>query len=964
MSTEQPASPATSNSSLAKAYEAKHIEPKWYTFWETRNFFKGNPESQKPAYSIVIPPPNVTGALHMGHALVNTLQDILIRWHRMSGFETLWVPGTDHAGIATQTVVERHLIKTQHKKRSDYSREEFLAHIWKWKEAHEHQIINQLKRLGCSCDWSRQRFTMDEGCNIAVKKVFKLLYDQGLIYRGDYLVNWDPVSQTAIADDEVEYEEKQSFLWHFKYPLQDGSGFVKIATTRPETMLGDTAIAVSPSDKRYSHLVGKMVLLPLMDRAIPIIADRLVDPEFGTGMVKVTPAHDPNDYQMGLTHSLPFINIMTPDGKINENGGRFQGLTMEEARKAVVQAMKDLGYVEKIEPHTNRVGISYRSKAVIEPYMSKQWFVRMGEFGKKLRAAVSSGRVQLIPENWNNTYNHWIDNLRDWCISRQLWWGHRIPIWYSIQDPNTMICYDGDGMPPEVAAAPHEWRQDEDVLDTWFSSALWPFSTLGWPEQTPDLKKFYPNAVLVTGHDILFFWVARMILMGEHVLGEVPFPKTFLHGLIYGKSYWRNNPGGGITYVSEKERHDYEFGKPVPKDVQSKWEKMSKTKGNIIDPLEIIDLYGTDAMRMALCASSPQLREIDLDLRRFEEFKNFANKMWNGARFVFLNLEGDAQQGTTPLTAEEFSQGLDVQSLTLEDQWLLSVLNRTIQSVNEKLGAYAFDQAALEAYGFFWNEFCSYYLEISKPVLFGKAGTITQRKNKQKLLTIALCISIRLIHPMAPFITEELFQLLKDRLEGIQLVDGVDAYTAEALKALQSEACIIAPYPQVISREDMHADIEQTFQMMSQVVYMIRNMRGELKLPPGTTTDIYIVGDKHDANFVKAEINRNIITSLVRTGKIEFLAEEPAIGLKSMGVVDSLQIFIPLPAEFVQQEQSRLTKESEKLSQQIQRLEQQLSNEEFVKNAPGALVEKHKQTLEQNKNELRVIAEKLATFER
>lgn len=962
MSNNKNPAPSPDNSSLSKAYEAKNIEPKWYAFWESNGYFKANPDSQKPAYCIVIPPPNVTGALHMGHALVNTLQDILIRWHRMRGFETLWVPGTDHAGIATQTVVERHLIKTLHKKRSDFPRDEFLQYVWKWKDTHEHQIINQLKRVGCSCDWSRQRFTMDEGCNLAVKKVFKLLFEQSLIYRGDYLVNWDPVSQTAIADDEVEYEERQSFLWHFKYPLKDGSGFVRIATTRPETMLGDTAIAVSPSDKRYTHLIGKTVLLPLADREIPVIADRLVDPEFGTGMVKVTPAHDPNDYQMGLTHSLPFINIMTPEGKINENGGRFQGLTMEEARKAVVEAMKDLGYLEKVEPYMNRVGISYRSKAIIEPYMSKQWFVRMGEFGKKLRAAVSSGKVQLIPENWASTYYHWIDNLRDWCISRQLWWGHRIPIWYSIHDPEKMICYDGEGLPPEVEAAPEEWKQDEDVLDTWFSSALWPFSTLGWPEKTPELQKFYPNSILVTGHDILFFWVARMILMGEHVVGEAPFPKTFLHGLIYGKSYWRNNPGGGITYVSEKERHDYEFGKPVPKDVHSKWEKMSKTKGNIIDPIEIIDLYGTDAMRMALCASSPQLREIDLDLRRFEEFKNFANKIWNGARFVFLNLEGDPQQGTTPLTAEEFSQGLDLEALTLEDHWLLSVLNRTIQSVNDKLGSYAFDQAALEAYGFFWNEFCSYYLEISKPVLFGKIGTLAQRKNKQKLLTITLCISMRLIHPMAPYISEELFHLLKERLTGTQLKDGIDPYTAETLKALQAPACIVAPYPEVICREDMKAEIEQTFNLMSQVVYMIRNIRGELKLPPGTSTDVFIVGSNEESSFMTAKRNQSIISALVKTNKIEFIPKEPSIGLKSMGVVESLKIFIPLPAEFVQQEQSRLTKESEKLALQIQRLEQQLSNEEFVKNAPAALVDKQKLSLEQNKNELKVISEKLMAF--
>ena len=442
-----------------------------------------------------------------------------------------------------------------------------MSHVWGWKEEKQDNILNQLKRIGCSCDWSLLRFTMDEGNNCAVRTMFKKLYDQGLIYRGDYLVNWDPVTQTAIADDEVEYEDRQSFLWHLKYPLKDDSRFVHIATTRPETMLGDTAIAVSPKDFRYANLIGKSVLLPLVNREITIIADHHVDPEFGTGMVKVTPAHDPNDYQMGLTHGLPFINIMTPDGKINENGKEFEGLTIEEARVAVVDAMKKLGFLEKIEPHINRVGISYRSKATIEPYMSKQWFIKMDGFAKKLREAVQDRKTELIPKNWENTYFHWIDHLRDWCISRQLWWGHRIPIWYKKDDPAQMICWGDEGVPPEVQQNPEAWEQDEDVLDTWFSSALWPFSTLGWPEKTPELQKFYPNSVLVTGHDILFFWVARMIFMGEYAMNQVPFPQVFLHGLIYGKSYWRENPGEGIIYLSEKERREYERGKPIPKDV-------------------------------------------------------------------------------------------------------------------------------------------------------------------------------------------------------------------------------------------------------------------------------------------------------------------------------------------------------------------------------------------------------------
>jgi valyl-tRNA synthetase len=946
-------------SELPKAYEAKITDAKWYQFWKNNHYFKADPSSSKPAYCIVIPPPNVTGVLHMGHALVNTLQDILIRWKRMLGFETLWVPGTDHAGIATQTVVERNLMKTHGKKRKDFSREEFLEHVWKWKELSESRILEQLEKLGCSCDWSRLRFTMDEGNNKAVRTMFKKLYDEGLIYRGDYLVNWDPVTQTALADDEVEYEERQSFLWHFKYPLADGSGYIKIATTRPETMLGDTAIAVSPKDERYAHLIGKTVLLPLMNRPIPIIADHHVDPTFGTGMVKITPAHDPNDYRMGLEHQLPFVNIMTPDGKINANGGSFEGLTMEQAREAVIKKMRELNLFEKAEPHLNRVGISYRSKATIEPYMSKQWFVRMSSFASRMHAAVAEGKTKLIPSHWESTYFHWINNLRDWCISRQLWWGHRIPIWYHKDDPNRLICYEGEDLPQEVRQDPDNWIQDPDVLDTWFSSALWPFATLGWPKQTPELHKFYPNSVLVTGHDILFFWVARMIMMGEYAMGEVPFPESFLHGLIYGKSYWRNRPEGGIAYVSEQERLDYDLGKPVPKDVISKWEKMSKSKGNIIDPLEIIDQYGTDAMRMALCASATQARQIDLDRRRFEEFKNFANKVWNGARFVFMNLEGDDLQGTTALTAPEFSKGLDESLLSLEDRWILSVLNRTVKDVNELLGRYAFDQAALEAYDFFWKEFCAYYVEISKPILFGKVGTKEERTNKQKLLVIVLCQAIRLIHPMAPFITEELFHILRNRLEGIEQTQDIDPYTAECIAALQSSACISAPYPKVIRESDLNPQIDQTFALMEQVVYTIRNIRGEMKLTPGVATDVYIVGQAQDPQFQIVKDNLSIISALVRTRRVEAVTDEPNAGFTSTGVHNALKIMLPLPEELLKQEMARLSKEKEKLEVNLEKTRQQLSNPDFVSRAPSQLIEKQKNQMLQLEKEIAEINLKL-----
>jgi len=940
---------------LAKAYEAKSVDSKWYEFWEKQGYFAADPKSTKPAYCIVMPPPNVTGAIHMGHALVNTLQDVLIRWKRMSGFETLWVPGTDHAGIATQTVVERHLMKTVGKKRKDFPREEFLAHVWQWKEEKQDRILNQVKKLGSSCDWSRLRFTMDEGNNRTVRAVFKKLYDAGLIYRGDYLVNWDPVTQTALADDEVEYEERNSFLWHFKYPLKDGSGFAHIATTRPETMLGDTAVAVNPKDSRYAHLIGKTIILPLMNREIPIIADPFVDMTFGTGMVKITPAHDPNDYQLGLNQKLPFINIMTPDGRINQNGGKYAGLSMAEGREAVVNDMKTLGFVEKIEPHVNRVGVSYRSKATIEPYMSKQWFIKMSDFSKKLRTGVEQGKVRLVPQNWENTYFHWVDNLRDWCISRQLWWGHRIPIWYNKHDPDKMICWEGEGMPPEVAAAPDQWSQDDDVLDTWFSSALWPFSTLGWSEKTPELTKFYPNSVLVTGHDILFFWVARMIMMGEYAMGEVPFPDVLLHGLIYGKSYWREQPNGGIAYLSDKERTEYDMGKPVPKDVHSKWEKMSKSKGNVIDPLEIINEYGTDAMRMALCASATQSREIDLDRRRFEEFRNFANKVWNGSRFVFMNLDGDS-----PLTAEEFSTGLDEKLLALEDHWILSSLNRTVKDVNLKLSRYEFDQAALEAYDFFWKEFCAFYLEIAKPVLFGKVGTPNERKNKQKLLAILLSQSMRLIHPMAPFITEELFHLLKERFGAAQLNDKADLYTQESLRAFRSAACIVAPYPQVTREGDINPEIDRTFDGVERVVHAIRNIRGEMKLTPSTATDVFIQGEKDNPLFKILEKNGKIVSALVRTNSLELVEKEPTVGFASTALLEGLKIIIPLPEELVKQEKARLVKERERLVISLDKLKTQLSNTEFVSKAPAQLLEKQRSLLHKTEKEVDEITLKLS----
>lgn len=917
---------------LPKTYESKITDSKWYDFWEKSGFFQADADSKKPPYVIVMPPPNVTGVLHMGHALVNTLQDVLIRWKRMSGYEALWVPGTDHAGIATQAVVERHLIKTEGKRREQFSRDEFIDRVWEWKEKSETTILHQLKQLGASCDWSRLRFTMDEGCNQAVRTLFKKLFDEGLIYRGDYLVNWDPITQTALADDEVEYEEHASHLWFFKYHLVDESGYVQIATTRPETMLGDTAIAVSPRDPRYQHLIGKKVRLPILNREIPIIADHHVDPEFGTGMVKITPAHDPNDYRLGLDHGLDFINILTPDGRINENGGPFRGLSREEARGAIVAEMKELGLLERVEDHLLRVGVSYRSKAVIEPYLSKQWFVKMGSFTSELKSAIVENEVKILPKSWEHTYFHWIDNLRDWCISRQLWWGHRIPVWYRKGHPDTMICHDGPGLPPEVAKEPEMWSQDPDVLDTWFSSALWPESTLGWPEKTKDFEKFYPTDVIVTGHDILFFWVARMLLIGKYVTGQYPFPEVFLHGLIYGKSYWTTNKEGAITYITGSQKKEYDLGKPLPSTMHSKWEKLSKSKGNVIDPLDLIEEYGTDAMRMSLCACANQSPQIDLDRRRFEEFKNFTNKVWNGARFIFMNLEG--------LTSKLLQEGLDLSLLHLEDKWIISSLNKLNRESNQYLEKYAFDQAALSPYEFFWNKFCAFYLEIVKPTLFGKVGSQEEKQNKQKLLVIVLCNMVRLMHPMAPFITEELFQLLKKRFPDLSAT-RCDPYTNTTIEALQAPACMVAPYPKEIVATDINPAIEAQFTLAENIVYKIRNMRAQMKIPPQLSIKITLSGAPL-AIFP-------IVQALIKNDLIE---EVP------FAISESIRISITPPKEFLENERIRLQKEEEKLMENIGRLRETLANPEFLEKAKPELIEKKKLSLSQTEEELTLIKEK------
>lgn len=883
------------------AYDPESVEKKWRKILENSSYYKTDPQSGKQPYCIVIPPPNVTGKLHMGHALVDTLQDILIRYKRMDGFEVLWQPGTDHAGISTQTVVERHLMATQNKKRIDFDRETFLEHVWAWKTEHEDHIIRQLKRLGCSCDWSRLRFTMDEGCSKAVRTVFKKMVSDGLIYRGDYLVNWDTITQTALADDEVEYEEKASFMWHFQY------GELSLATTRPETMLGDTAIAVNQSDPRYKHLIGTTLTLPIMNREIPVIADHYVDPDFGTGAVKITPAHDPNDYEVGLRHDLPMINIMTPDGKINENGGKFEGLTMMEAREAVVLEMEKLGLLLKVEPHNHRVGVSYRSKAVIEPYLSKQWFVKMTAFKGKLMDAVKTGKVNLVPKSWENTYYHWIDNLRDWCISRQLWWGHRIPIWYKKDDPDTFTVEEPNDL--------ENWVQEEDVLDTWFSSSLWPFSSLGWPDEKEFVDKFYPNATLITGHDILFFWVARMIFMGEYVMGKHPFKETFLHGLIYGKSYFRDGAG----YVTHDEKKQYDLDeKSMPNDVVSKWEKMSKSKGNVIDPLEVIQDYGTDALRFALTFSCTHARQIDLDIRRFEEFKNFMNKLHNASRFMFMNLPDNLTEIT---------------NLKIEDKWILSKTARLIKEARGHLDSYTFDQLAYKTYHYFWDELCAIYLELTKN------GTDSQKK----LLPVLLSIFLRLIHPIAPFITEEIYGELKEKLAGKPLAD--DPLLAKL--SLNFPAICVAPFPQAMPNW-IDTKVESTFDKHYEVVYAIRNIRAEMQLPPSMGTELYL-------SRLDPDLER-LIGKLV---KVTAFHEGILPGNHASSKVHGITITIPIPEEMREKEKLRLQKEKDKLEKQIAGLTGKLSNPKFSEKAPKELVEETRATLSQKKSLLKELLTRL-----
>jgi valyl-tRNA synthetase len=881
---------------LAKVYEPQCVEDKWYEVWEKAGYFQGAASSAKPPYSIVIPPPNITGVLHMGHALNNTLQDILCRWKRMSGYNVLWMPGTDHAGIATQNVVERQLA-AEGKDRFELGREAFIERVWNWKGESGGQIIDQLKRLGASCDWERERFTMDEGLSTAVREVFVHLYEEGLIYRDNRLINWCPRCHTALSDIEVEHEEKGGHLWHLRYPVVGSDRFLVVATTRPETMPGDTAVAVNPEDDRYSGLIGGQVLLPLVNRMIPIIADDYVDVKFGTGVVKITPAHDFNDFEVGKRHDLERINIFDESAVVNAAGRQYEGLDRFEARKRIVADLAEQGLLEKIEDHTLSLGGCYRCKTVVEPYMSLQWYVKVGPLAEPAIAAVRSGRTRIIPVQWENTYYDWMENIRDWCISRQIWWGHRIPAWFCDHCGEITVARKD----PTACAAcgSDELRQETDVLDTWFSSALWPFSTMGWPDETPLLKTFYPTSCLVTGFDILFFWVARMMMMGLHFKGEVPFREVYIHALV--------------------------------RDAQG--QKMSKSKGNVIDPLTVIAAYGTDAFRFTLAAFAAQGRDIKLAEERIAGYRNFANKIWNAARFTLMNLEGFAP-GAVDQAALQLSSA---------DRWILFRLNETSREVDEALIAYRFNDAAAALYRFTWSEFCDWYIELVKDDLY--RADPERQETARFVLWTALEQLLRLLHPFMPFITEEIWQALPKMQES-------------------SASIMIADYPRPHAEWDGYRDDATAMELVMDVIRGIRNIRGEMEVAP--SREIAAILDCTSASTLQLLKHNEVY--IMRLARLSTLAIGQGLTKPedaALQVAGDVEIVVPLKGLVdVEEEEKRLGKEIAKLDKDIDFLGKKLENPSFVERAPAELVVKEREKLAEFVNKKRLLEESLVKIRR
>jgi len=863
---------------LPKHYDPKQTENKWYQFWLDEKFFHADANSKKETFSMVIPPPNVTDVLHVGHALNNTLQDILIRWKRMQGYETEWLPGTDHAGIATQVILEKKLVK-EGSSREKLGREKFVQLAWEWKKKNGNAILNQLKKIGCSCDWDRTRFTMDEGLSEAVLEVFVHLYNKGLIYRGKRIINWCPRCQTSLSDDETEREEKDGHLWFIKYKLKGSDEYITVATTRPETMLGDTGVAVNPKDKRFEKLVGKSAILPILDRELLIIADDYVDPEFGTGMVKVTPAHDPNDFDMGVRHKLEKINVMNPDGTMNENAGKFAGMDRYACREALVAELKKKKFLEKIEAYKVAVALCYRCGTEIEPYLSEQWFVRMEPLAQPAIEAVKSGKVRFYPERWTKTYMHWMENIRDWCISRQLWWGHRIPVWYCQDCKEIMVSKTA---PSECGKCKSKnLKQDEDVLDTWFSSWLWPFSTFGWPKKTPELERFYPTRALFTASEIIFLWVARMVMAGYEFMGKEPFSDVYIHGTV---------------------RDDHGI-------------KMSKSLGNGIDPLEIIDEYGADALRTTMMLVTPEGADTLIAKKTFEVGQHFANKLWNVSKFVMGNLP----DGITPEV--EATVGLSLQKL--EDRWILSRLHRTINDVTSFMDNYRFNSALKTLYDFIWHDFCDWYVEMIKQRLNLPEGE-NDKATAVQIAHLVLNHILRLLHPFAPFVTEEIWQHL---------------YKPD--RQNHDTSLLTAKWP-VSASEMIDEKLEDTLKRVQEVVTSIRNIRSEMNVPPVKKADVLIRVDNPDLVQV-LEDNREHISILGKVEKLQIGRKIAKPDHSASAVIREAEIFIPLEGLIdLEQERKRLDKEIQRINQLLEKINKKLSNEDFLRRAPKEIIQKEK----------------------
>ena len=878
---------------LAKTYDPKGIEDRIYEKWLEKKYFHAEVDHSKTPFTIVIPPPNITGQLHMGHALDNTMQDILIRYKRMQGYNALWQPGTDHASIATEVkIIEK--LKEEGIDKHDLGREKFLERAWEWKKQYGSRIINQLKKMGSSCDWDRERFTMDEGCNKAVTEVFCKMHEKGWIYKGARIINWCPVCNTSISDAEVEYEDQAGHFWHIKYPLFDANGevskteFLEFATTRPETMLGDTAVAVNPDDDRYKALIGRDVYLPFIGRKLPIVADSYVDMEFGTGVVKITPAHDPNDFEVGKRHNLPIINIMNDDATINENGGKFAGMDRYEARKQIVKELDEMGLLVKIEDYSHNVGTHDRCKTTIEPLVKEQWFVKMDELIKPAVKAVKEGDIKLIPERMEKTYFNWTDNIRDWCISRQLWWGHRIPAYYCDECKEVIVAKEMPDVCPKCGCT--HFTQDPDTLDTWFSSALWPFSTLGWPEKTEDLKYFYPTDVLVTGYDIIFFWVIRMIFSGFEQMCEKPFKTVLFHGLV--------------------------------RDSQGR--KMSKSLGNGIDPLEIIDQYGADALRLTLITGNAPGNDMRFYMERVEASRNFANKVWNASRFIMMNMEGKTV--TTP----------DKKDLAPVDKWILSKFNTLAKDVTDNMDSFELGIAVQKVYDFIWDEFCDWYIEMVKPRLYNTDDATSQNAALWTLKT-TLIGALKLLHPYMPFITEEIFQNLQDEEESIMISKWPE-------------------YDEAMNFAKEESDIET----IKEAVRGIRNVRTEMNVAPSRKAAVYVVSESEDIKRTFTE-GKLFFASLAYASEVNVQSDKTGIADDAVSVViNGATLYIPF-AELVDisAEIERLKKEAARLEGEIKRADGMLKNEKFVSKAPAAKIQEEKDKLEKYTNMLAQVNNRL-----